>query len=362
MDNAGFVPSHDTNIFDWRNATLAHFTTNDAPNSLSQQQNTPYGLEPFMDPIIPQGNLPFADPIIQQGNVPFMDPMVQDHFMHNNGGTGNFLEGPSLHDPENETLEFNEVLPLSHWPQSPAPFFCSCCHVLREIIHTNGTNFQKLEIHGTLGLITHAIHRQNITVAGPNNVQYEMIDFCYRNPDEIRTFLINYCAQQASSGYVIMQDPLSTYYEALCTGLDWTEDLSDECIDLNPNNSANEMEQEAENGTGTKISLASQRERAGRMELSDFSDYFHLPIEEASRQVSLCPTVVKKICRRAKLKRWPYRKVKSITKQIGLLRRALGSEDAVSRVRTQEEINRLVQQMIRHCGGVLPTAIDINRL
>lgn len=54
-----------------------------------------------------------------------------------------------------------------------------------------------------------------------------------------------------------------------------------------------------------------QRERAAKMKLSDFSDYFHLPIDDAAKEVNLCPTVVKKICRKEGLARWPHRKVPS---------------------------------------------------
>lgn len=52
-----------------------------------------------------------------------------------------------------------------------------------------------------------------------------------------------------------------------------------------------------------------QRERTGKLKLKDISMHFHLPIQEAARRMSLCPTVVKKICRRGGLYRWPHRKV-----------------------------------------------------
>lgn len=52
-----------------------------------------------------------------------------------------------------------------------------------------------------------------------------------------------------------------------------------------------------------------QRERTGKLTLRDLMIYFHLPIEEAARRMKLCPTVVKKICRRDGLHRWPHRKV-----------------------------------------------------
>ena len=52
-----------------------------------------------------------------------------------------------------------------------------------------------------------------------------------------------------------------------------------------------------------------QRERAGKLTLSEVGRYFHLPIEEAARRMKLCPTVLKKICRRDGMTRWPHRKV-----------------------------------------------------
>ena len=52
-----------------------------------------------------------------------------------------------------------------------------------------------------------------------------------------------------------------------------------------------------------------QRDRAGKLTLEEVGRHFHLPIEEASRRMKLCPTVLKKICRRYGIHRWPYRKV-----------------------------------------------------
>lgn len=52
-----------------------------------------------------------------------------------------------------------------------------------------------------------------------------------------------------------------------------------------------------------------QRQRTGRLTLFDLREYLHLPIEEAARRMNVCPTVVKKICRRNGLTRWPHRKV-----------------------------------------------------
>eukprot|EP00741_Cyanophora_paradoxa_P025678 tig00000388_g24781.t2 len=42
------------------------------------------------------------------------------------------------------------------------------------------------------------------------------------------------------------------------------------------------------------------------------SSLFHLPINEASKRLGICVTLLKKLCRRHGLSRWPYRKLKSL--------------------------------------------------
>ncbi|KAJ1423401.1 RWP-RK domain [Sesbania bispinosa] len=340
--------------------TLADLSNNNAPiptlTSLPQQNH--FGLQ--------QG---------QSSNLPPFPP-VQDHYMHDNnndnnfsfgGGATNFEAGPSqLQMDANENMQDSQnnqnlVFTLDYWPPTPLPFLCTCCQVLREIIHTNGFYIEKLEIHGRLGIITHAIHHPNINGDPSNNPPYQMIDFCKKNIEEIRLILEQYCVERNTGGCFMVQDPMSAYYEALCTGLDWTEDLSDDLADNNQNNSDGQQvdgrEQEGDTGTTPRPSLAEQRERAAKMTLNDLSDYFHLPIDKASKRVNLCPTVVKKVCRKGGLGRWPYRKVKSIMKQITILGRALESGDAGVRRRAQAEINRLEQEMVQACGGVAPTAL-----
>lgn len=51
------------------------------------------------------------------------------------------------------------------------------------------------------------------------------------------------------------------------------------------------------------------------------SKYFHLPINEAALQLGMCPSVLKKICRNIGIKRWPYRKIKSIDSLIESLQK-----------------------------------------
>ncbi|GLC77773.1 hypothetical protein PLESTM_001141100 [Pleodorina starrii] len=44
----------------------------------------------------------------------------------------------------------------------------------------------------------------------------------------------------------------------------------------------------------------------------DISSFFHMPIKDASRELGLSTTYLKRICRQLGIPRWPYRKVASL--------------------------------------------------
>ena len=52
-------------------------------------------------------------------------------------------------------------------------------------------------------------------------------------------------------------------------------------------------------------------------------EYFHLPLREAAGMMGLCPTSLKRLCRRKGIDRWPYRRLKSLDAKITKLRRQL---------------------------------------
>lgn len=54
-----------------------------------------------------------------------------------------------------------------------------------------------------------------------------------------------------------------------------------------------------------------------RIALSDLAKYFDLPIVEASKNLNIGLTVLKKKCREFGIPRWPHRKIKSLD---GLIR------------------------------------------
>ncbi|XP_029128279.1 protein RKD3-like [Cajanus cajan] len=100
-----------------------------------------------------------------------------------------------------------------------------------------------------------------------------------------------------------------------------------------------------------------QRERVAKMTLGDLSDYFHIPIKETAKLLEVSTSVVKKVCRKAELYRWPQRKVKSNMRKITVLRRGLANPG--TREKTRVEIQRLQQEMVEYCGGLAPTGIEM---
>lgn len=49
------------------------------------------------------------------------------------------------------------------------------------------------------------------------------------------------------------------------------------------------------------------------------SQYFHLPISAVGKELGVCATMLKKICRKNGIPRWPYRQIKSLNRMIASL-------------------------------------------
>lgn len=52
----------------------------------------------------------------------------------------------------------------------------------------------------------------------------------------------------------------------------------------------------------------------------ELSKFFHLPINQVAKELGVCATILKKICRRNGIPRWPHRKIKSLDKMISNLK------------------------------------------
>lgn len=72
--------------------------------------------------------------------------------------------------------------------------------------------------------------------------------------------------------------------------------------------------------------LGDKRTKRGfskRVTLRDLERYFEYPIEEVSRMMGVSTTIIKRLCRKYGIKRWPYRQVSRVTRPLQNLECAL---------------------------------------
>ncbi|KAI3708970.1 hypothetical protein L2E82_38607 [Cichorium intybus] len=286
---------------------------------LLRQNNVPVTTTRFqstvVDPEIPQPSDPFFDPLI------FGDEMLQEGFQTHPSHTSNETNIGNNNTTDG-TNDFGNPIQLSTWPLEMPPYTCSCCHILREIIHTNGVDITKLEVHGRLGLICHAVlDKYHIDVTTNQAHEYKMF--------EVKQFFMDYCKERKAGGYVLLQDPLSSFYEAVCVGLDW-EDNRDADHDLPDDSGDHQTNQDAETSRAiNKMALSVQRERTGKLTMKDLVDYFHIPIEVAAKKIQ----------------------IRSIERKISTRAKCLTSVNAEERMNAQAEMDTLRQEITNIYAG-----------
>ncbi|ONK74992.1 uncharacterized protein A4U43_C03F12190 [Asparagus officinalis] len=313
---------------------------------------------------------------------------------------------PSVDNNEEETVHANLG---SQGLVASGPFDCSGCTLLREVVHTNGLETARLVIHGGLGVFYHAM--LEYTVDGlPRTSEPSFMDFSALTYEQVKQLLIDYGLLRASNGYIITQDSVSSFYDALCVrvNFDVPSTSNNEYFDVPSTNNnetqlpgqglpqsstvvpSNELIRTENTGISAqrettenlyvssnvlplppqglyqsspivasndpirteKTGIAAQRERTANLHIRDFVDYFHLRIVDAAKEFGICPTALKKICRKYGMERWPYRKVKSIDNQIKKLQNDLLAQGGQEANSTQMEIERLRAQRVRACGGL----------
>ncbi|XP_021744167.1 uncharacterized protein LOC110710203 [Chenopodium quinoa] len=279
--------------------------------------------------------------------VPLQDmPFVQSNDHHQNVGFDGGDEGrdvsvqgmqqgvgtEDMTPQDQQQLQQQDQLPLQVvWPNHDP---CASCQVLREITFTNdfvlqGTHTTKLVIHGNVGFIYHALYYSNYGLPPSDDHigNHQFIDFSMRSFEETREYLKGYIAHQRQNGYILLREPISSFYEALSVGFDWL------------------------NFEGK------QRERLKNMTLEDFAKYFDRTINDASVELHLCATVIKKKLRSFEIDRWPYRKVKSLQgKLTNLIERTGGEYNRLIKMepeRVETEIQKLQQRISDILSGRL---------
>ncbi|CAH8387712.1 unnamed protein product [Eruca vesicaria subsp. sativa] len=254
---------------------------------------------------------------------------------------------------------------------------CTCCNRLRTLIHSNGQEMMRLDFHGGIGYFCHAIleiHRLD----GSTEPQHQTIDLKFLSMDDVKRFIEDYLAARVACGFGVVQDTNADFYQAMNACFpDNQSPLFVQPLDEVPMPQAIVRDDHqalnvpsvpqyvglrdeppvSKGKKRRKTPLAIQRERTGKLKLKDISMHFHLPIQEAARRMSLCPTVVKKICRRGGLYRWPHRKIKSLLRKISSLKSMLETtKSAQEKTRVETEIERLEKQINEICSEALKNA------
>ncbi|KAJ8492138.1 hypothetical protein OPV22_013859 [Ensete ventricosum] len=273
-----------------------------------------------------------------------VEPLVADNDYGGDGGTS------GSRPPVGKTGELMAVSPA--W--APATGLdCSCCHVLREVIHSDGQKNMKLALHGGLGFFYHAILDVYYNIDGfVPAMEQSYIDLSAQNLEWVKQFFLDYGLLRVRERYVMMQDSLSAFYDALCVPMSYEE----ETVVPEPGlcqSRPSELHCDGEVGK-SKAGIATQRERTRRLHLKDVANYVHLPITEAAKELQICPTALKKVCRKHGMLRWPYRKIKSIDRTISNLQRELRSGTAEGATKVEARISRLVAERARICAGLPP--------
>lgn len=121
--------------------------TDDILNFLAVQNPTLDDLTSQEIPFSYPSSIPPYEDQIDETIDPLDDPFIRD-----------FCNEPNAEDSQRETDFGTESLnrvdssPLSVWPSEPVPFVCSCCQVLREMVHTNGLFHVKIGIE-SIGIV-----------------------------------------------------------------------------------------------------------------------------------------------------------------------------------------------------------------
>jgi RWP-RK domain len=104
--------------------------------------------------------------------------------------------------------------------------------------------------------------------------------------------------------------------------------------------------------------------RAAHSSLITFEDlakFFHLPITKVAGELGVCTTVLKKVCRRNGIPRWPHRKLRAIDKMIDLAEKKLSRKIASQGARAQLELE--IEQLREKRANIMqnPSVLHANR-
>ena len=97
-------------------------------------------------------------------------------------------------------------------------------------------------------------------------------------------------------------------------------------INMGMNNTALELID-----SGTLSAKIPKKRKSSSQTVEELRKYFHLPIQTVSKELGICTTILKKICRTNNIQKWPYRQIKSLTCAIQSLEVAMLNSSVTAR-------------------------------
>ncbi|KAL8101541.1 hypothetical protein AgCh_033443 [Apium graveolens] len=235
-----------------------------------------------------------------------------------------FQAGASGVDDQSGGRNARYLNPENYTQVLEAPSDCTFCHVLRDIIHLKGDETTKLEIHGRFGMICHGILEISTgDMAAPNKEQ----------------FLFEYFEDRSHAYYCMVDDPLQTFYDALCVQSEWDCVLGDNFQGSQGN--INKNQSKAQSNRPKKRTYKEQLEYVKSVTIKDIAKLFHLREHDAARHLEISPYTIKKIARNAGLKRWPFRKIKSNERSTREILRRIDPADPAINAKDEEKLQML---------------------
>ncbi|CAE6103962.1 unnamed protein product [Arabidopsis arenosa] len=254
---------------------------------------------------------------------------------------------------------------------------CGCCKMLRELVHLKKeVERNTLNIFGGIGFFCHAVLLTELLFPDSMERQPQTIHLQGLTMEEVKKFIEDYCSHRVASGLSLVRDTNAAFYQAMSanfisnqstpmltipspTDVPMSLVSPEEARPVPPapphvglrEQSTTKLPKQREK---RKTPLAAQRERTKQMTLKDICQLFDLPIEQAAKEMKVCVTVLKKICRKGSLRRWPHRKIKSLQAKIEALKTLLlTATDGVVKARAEAEIERLQRHIDKICSDIL---------
>lgn len=109
------------------------------------------------------------------------------------------------------------------------------------------------------------------------------------------------------------------------------------------------------------VDLVDMSAAATDFELRELQQYYHLPLREAAKRLGSCEAVIKRVCRRKNIQRWPYRQVSSKLIKIQHLCKYMAHvTDPEQVARIQQKIKQLTHEYLELVGGQVPSELQLS--